>query len=201
MSGEGGPPGADAAWVTIETATGATELAEFCQDLERLYRTNPFLEFRSWRRSADDRFAARVLNHSNGQELTLEGSMTRVSDFDFRVDFASGLKKSTRFEIRAAPGGARLTITDHYDAGAGEGIRAGGAVDRSLHAWGVALRDYLERERRWGWLPLVRLCLRRLWLPMSPSARRIAFLILVIGLAEVLLVALGFAIYWLEAGR
>ena len=201
MSGEGTPPGADAAWVTIETATGAAELAAFCRDLERLYRINPFLEFKSWRESDDCRFAARVLNHSNGQESTLEGAVTRASDFEFRVDFASGLKKSTHFKIRATPGGASLTINDHYDAGAEEAIRAGGAVDRSLHAWGVALRAYLERERRWGWLPLARLCLRRLWLPMSPSARRITFLILVISLAEVLLIVLGFAIYWLEAGR
>jgi len=41
----------------------------------------------------------------------------------------------------------------------------------------------------------------RVWLPMKPAARRITFLVLVIGLADVILVALGFAIYWIESAR
>jgi hypothetical protein len=36
---------------------------------------------------------------------------------------------------------------------------------------------------------------------MKPAARRITFLVLVIGLADFLLIALGFAIYWLEFAR
>jgi hypothetical protein len=70
-----------------------------------------------------------------------------------------------------------------------------------LHAWGVALKAYLERDRRWGWIPLLRWYMQRVWLPMKPAARRITFLVLVIGLADVILVALGFAIYWIESGR
>jgi hypothetical protein len=200
MSREGAPPGRDAAWVVIETAAGAAELAAFCRDLERLYRINPFLEFKSWRQSAADLFTARWVNHSNRQEVALEGRVTRASDLEFRVDFAAGLKRNTRFEIRPGPRGASLTITDEYGP-TGGGVPVEAEIDRSLHAWGVALRAYLERDRRWGWVPLYRPCLRRLWLPMSPSARRIAFLILVIGLADALLIALGFAIYWLEAGH
>ena len=109
-----------------------------------------------------------------------------------------GLKKSTRFEIQPAPAGSRLTITDEYGPAA-EAQAA--AVDRSLHAWGVALKAHLERDRRWGWLPLYRWAMDRVWLPMKPAARRITFLVLVIALADVLLIALGFAIYWLEFGR
>ena len=201
MSGAGAPPGLDAAWVVIETSLGAAELAAFCRNLERLYRVNPFLEFGYWRQTAADRFAAQFINHSNRQEVVLEGIVTRASDLAFRVDFASGLKKSTRFEIQPRTGGASLTITDEYGPTAGEAVPADAIVDRSLHAWGVALRAHLERDRRWGWVPLYRLCMRKLWLPMSPSARRIAFLILVIGLADLLLIGLGFVIYWLEAGR
>jgi len=36
---------------------------------------------------------------------------------------------------------------------------------------------------------------------MKPAARRITFLVLVIGLADIGLVALGLAIYWIESGR
>lgn len=200
MSREGAPPGRDAAWVVIETAVGAAELAAFCSDLECLYRINPFLEFKSWRQSAADRFTAQFVNHSNRQEVVLEGRVTRVSDLEFRIDFATGLKKSTSVEIRPGPRGARLTITDEYGPIAGS-VPPEAGIDRSLHAWGVALGAYLERDRRWGRVPLYRACMRRLWLPMSPSARRIAFLVLVIGLADALLIALGFAIYWLEGGH
>ena len=199
MTGIGAPPGPDAAWVVLETPLAPAELAAFCGDLERLYRINPFLEFASWEQGAPDRFRAEVLNHSNAQRTVMAASVTRTSDRALRVDYAKGLKKSTRFEIQAAPAGSRLTITEEYgptDAGAQDA-----AVDRSLHAWGVALKAHLERDRRWGWLPLYRPAMQRLWLPMKPAARRITFLILVIGLADIFLVALGLAIYWIESAR
>lgn len=201
MSGADAPAGPDAAWVVIETSTDAAKLAAFCRNLERLYRINPFLEFASWRATAADRFTAKFINHSNRQEVVLEGAVTRASDLAFRIDFATGLKKSTRFEIQPRPGGASLTITDEYGPTAADTVPSDAAVDRSLHAWGVALRAHLERDRRWGWLPLYRPWVRRLWLPLSPSARRIAYLILAIGVADLLLIALGFAVYWIEAGR
>lgn len=200
MTEDDARPGPDAAWVVLETPLGPAELTAFCGDLERLYRINPFLEFASWRQGAPDRFRAEVLNHSNGRRTVLEGTVTRTSDHALRVDYAQGLKKCTRFEIQPTSAGSRLTITDAYDPAAESTGSPGAEVDRSLHAWCVALKAYLERDRRWGWVPLFRPWIERVWLPMKPSARRITFLVLVIGLADVLLIALGFAIYWLEAG-
>ena len=198
MTAAGAPPGADAAWVVLETPFSTAELAVFCRDLERLYRINPFLEFASWAQEGPDRFRAEVLNHSNGQRLVLRGLIARMPDGTLRVDYAEGLKKSTRFDIRPAPAGSRLTITDEYGPA---GDAQASAVDRSLHAWGVALKAHLERDRRWGWLPLYRWAVERVWLPMKPSARRITFLVLVIAIADIALIALGFAIYWLEYTR
>lgn len=199
MSAAGAPPGRDAAWVVLETPLAPAQLAAFCGDLEQLYRINPFLEFASWEQSAADRFRAEVLNHSNAQRAVMAGTVVRISEHALRVDYADGVKKCTRFEVEPAPAGSRITITDEY------GPASMGApdaeVDRSLHAWGVALKTYLERDRRWGWMPLYRWCVRRVWLPMKPAARRIAFLILVIGLADIVLIALGLAIYWIESGR
>ena len=199
MTGAGAPPGPDAAWVVLETPLAPAELAAFCGDLERLYRINPFLEFASWEQSAPDRFRAEVLNHSNGQRTVMAATVSRMSDRALRVDYLEGIKKNTCFEVQPTPDGSRLTITDEY-APTGAGARDA-AVDRSLHAWGVALKAYLERDRRWGWIPLLRWYMQRVWLPMKPAARRITFLVLVIGLADVILVALGFAIYWIESGR
>jgi hypothetical protein len=198
MSGAGAPPGADAAWVILDTPLDPAALAAFCGDVQRLYRTNPFLEFIAWEQEAPDRFRAEILNHSNGRRSVVRGCVTRPSGQTLRVDYAEGLKKSTRFEIQPAPGGSRLTITEEYGPA---GAEQAGEVDRSLHAWGVALKAHLERDRRWGWLPLYRWAVERVWLPMKPSARRITFLVLVIAIADIALIALGFAIYWLEYAR
>lgn len=199
MSTPGAPPGRDAAWVTLETTLDPARLAAFHRDLEGLYRINPFLEFALWEQSAPDRFRAEVLNHSNGQRSVMAASVTRTSDCALRVNYQEGLKKSTRFDIQPTPSGSRLTITDEYNlTGAGT---QDAEIDRSLHAWGVALKTYLERDRRWGWIPPYRWCMRRVWLPLKPAARRITFLILVIGLADIVLIALGLAIYWIESGR
>ena len=200
MTGAGAPPGPDAAWVVLETPLAPADLAAFCGDLERLYRINPFLEFASWKQRAPDRFRAEVLNHSNGQRTVMAATVSRTSDRALRVDYLEGIKKNTCFEVRPTPDGSRLTITDEYRP-SGAGAQDAAAVDRSLHAWGVALKAYLERDRRWGWIPLFRWYMLRVWLPMKPAARRITFLVLVIGLADVILVALGFAIYWIESGR
>lgn len=201
MTEPGAPPGRDAAWVVLETPLQAAELESFCSELERLYRINPFLEFESWQQRTPDGFHAVFENHSNGRRVVLDAEVRRESSRAWRVDFAAGAKRRTRFQIEPCADGSRLTITDEYRS-TEDGLPAVAAdVDRSLHAWGVALKTFLERDRRWGRLPFYRAFMRKVWLPMKPAARRITFLVLVIGLADIALVALGLAIYWLEAGR
>jgi hypothetical protein len=191
----------NAAWVVLETPLPPEELAAFCRQLESLYRINPFLEFDSWEQAAADRFRADVMNHSNGQRQVLEGRIVAESERAWRIDFVSGPKEHTRFEVVPAGSGSRLTITDEYRRQADGTPVSAEDADRSLHAWGVGVKTFIEREHRWRWLPIVGWFQRRVWLLMKPSARRIMFLILVITVADVALIALGFAIYWLEYGR
>ena len=201
MTEPGAPPGRDAAWVVLEAPLQPSELETFCRELETLYRINPFLEFESWQQRTPERFRAAFLNHSNGLRVVLDGEMRRESGRAWCVEFAAGAKRRTRFEIEPWPGGSRLTITDEYRA-AGDGAAAVVAeADRSLHAWGVALKAFLERDRRWRWLPGYRVFMHKVWLPMRPAARRITFLVLVIGLADIALIALGLAVYWIEFVR
>ena len=201
MTEAGTPPGRDAAWVVLETPLPASELSALCNELETLYRVNPFLEFESWQQRSPEQFRAVVQNHSNGQRVVLDGRVRRESQRAWRIDFAAGAKRCTRFEIEPDREGSRLTITDEYRPRSDGEPAVAAEVDRSLHAWGVALRVFLERDRRWGRVPLFRAGMRRLWLPMKPAARRVAFLVLVVGLADIALVALGLAIYWIESGR
>ena len=191
----------DAAWVVLETPLAPSELAAFCRRLEMLYRINPFLEFESWQQNAPDVFRASAHNHSNGLPVVLEGRLAVESDDAWRIDFASGPKRHTRFEVAPAGRGSRLTITDEYRRPEEGETVSPELVDRSLHAWGVALKIFLERDRRWRWVPLYRWAMRRVWLPMKPAGRRVLFLVLVIAVADAALIALGFAIYWLESGR
>jgi hypothetical protein len=187
------PP--DAAWVTIDAPLTPAALAGFCRDVERLYRINPYLEFRHWRQIAPGAFAVSLRNLSNQRDLELEMKLEQVSERDFIVHYNRGVKRNTRFVIDSTAGGSRLRITDDYSGAAAPDTAE---VDRSLHAWGVALREYLLRERRWGWCAPWRWYMRRVWVPMKPVARRITFLILMVTLAEIALIALVMAIYWSE---
>lgn len=187
----------DAAWVVVETAWSAERLDQFLNDVQRLYRLNPFLEFIRWEEGPQG-FQAELLNHSNGQRVLLDARMTRESALALRVDYVQGPKRSTRFEVASTSGGSRLTVTEEY---AHDAPTAPEQVDRSLHAWGVALKDYLARDLRWGRLPLYRWFMEQVWLPMKPSARRITFVVLVVSVADIALIVLGLTIYWLEAGR
>lgn len=186
----------DAAWVAVETPLGPAELAVFCRDVERLYRINPYLEFRAWHAEPDGATAT-FRNLSNGRDCALRLTIEDASASGFTVRYDRGIKRATRFAIDPLPEGrSRLTITDDY-TGAGTDADLG-EVDRSLRAWGVALKAYLQREARWGRYPLWRWYMRRVWVPMKPAARRITFIILMIALAEVALFALVMAIYWAE---
>jgi hypothetical protein len=189
----------DASWVVIDTPLGLAELRRFCGDVERLYRINPYLEIHAWQPLAAGGFRVGWRNLSNDQAATLELSREPESENAFSVAYSHGIKRRTRFLLEPAPGGSRLVVTDDY-ASLPEEQRASriAEVDKSLTAWGWALHAYLRREHRWGANPLWRWTMQRIWLPMRPSARRIARLIVLASLAEFgffLLVAL---IWWIE---
>lgn len=190
------PAPANAAWVVIESPLAPQALARFCEDVERLYRINPCLEFREWRSLGAGRLRARFRNLSNQRDFDLELAVESAGAGVISVRYDSGIKRATRFEVAPSPSGSTLTITDEYapDAGA----ESAGEVDRSLNAWGAALRNYLLRERRWGGWALWRWYMRRVWLPMKPAGRRITFILLAVTAAEVALIAIFLLVYWLE---
>jgi hypothetical protein len=193
-------PPADAAWVTIDTPLEPDALAEFCRDVERLYRINPYLEFRFWRAAGPGRVAATFRNLSIKRDFELQLMVERASARAFTVHYDRGIRRSTHFEIEPAPGGSRLTITDDYIGAATQSPVDTTEVDKSLHAWGTALHDYLRREARWGKYAPWRWYMRRVWTPMKPSARRITFILIVVTLVELALFGLVMAIYWIEYG-
>ncbi len=189
----------DASWVIVDTPLSLPALREFCADIERLFRINPYLEFQRWQRSGADSIHARFRNLSNQQMVELDLRIERESEDAFALIYRAGIKARTRFVLEAAGAGSRLTITDDY-AGMPPAEREQRLheVDKSLTAWGWALHEYLRREQRWGRYALWRWYMRRWWLPMTPGARRITYMLVLVTAAEFVFVLLVATIYWIE---
>lgn len=187
----------NAAWVVVPTRFDPTALRRFCADIERLYRINPYLEFSAWSAFGSDRYHARWRNQTTEQSLDMD-LQVKPSDDGLVVMYENGLKQSTRFSVAAAEEGSTLTIIDDYGQVDEKEVSARLAeVDKSLTAWGEALRVYLLHERRWSRFAPYR-WYRRLWLRLKPSTRRIATLLILFSLAELVFVAFVALIYWIE---
>ena len=191
----------DAAWVSLPTPLALTTLQELCRDIEVIFRLNPFYYFKSWTKTGPAGFALEFENHSNQTNNAVNIHVTATAD-GFTVAYDQGLKKRTVFSLEATTDGSRLTVTDDYE-GIPERERTQRIleVDRSLQAWGEALRLYFMRQKRWAWLPGWRWYMRRVWIPMKPSARRIVWMLYLITAAEFAFFVLLILIWWSESHR
>ena len=198
---ENTPPVAtrDAAWVAVPVPQDAGTLAQLCRDVEALFRVNPYLYFSDWRQTGPASYHVEFENQSNRQKLALDFEVVPGPGQGFTVNYAGGLKQRTIFTIEPATQGSRLTLTDDYEGlPAAERAARAVEVDKSLHAWGVALRAYFVRLKRWSWLPGWRWYLRRVWVPMKPSARRIVWLFYLITVVEFFFFLFVLLIYLIE---
>ena len=199
MTANSPAPARDAYWVSVDTPLNLSALRDFCADIERLFRINPYLEFQAWQQRGAVHFHAKFHNQSNGQTVALDMRLERVSPDDFSVVYGEGIKAYTRFQLEPTAAGSRITITDDYsrlpDAERAQRLNQ---VDKSLDAWGWALHEYLRHQQRWGRIAPWRWYLRRWWLPMTPRARRITYMLVLITTAELALVVLVALIYWIE---
>lgn len=189
----------DAAWVTVPVPQNVGALAQYCRDIEALFRVNPYFYFSVWKQTGPAAYHAEFENQSNQQKLALDLEVVPGPEQGFSVNYAVGLKRRTIFTIEPADQGSRLTLTDDYEGLSAEERAARTAeVDKSLHAWGVALRTYFVRLKRWSWLPGWRWYLRRVWIPMKPSARRIVWLLYLITVVEFFFFLFVLLIYLIE---
>lgn len=191
----------DAAWVAITTAWPVEPLAKLCADLEMILRLNPYYVFKIWGQTGTDRFHAEIENLSNQQQMVLDIERMPGPGRGFILAYRHGLKRRTVFMLEPHGSGSRLTITDDYSGTPAEERQARLAeVDKSLQAWGEALRTYFIRVKRWSWLPGWRWYLRRIWAPMKPSSRRIVWLLYLISVAEFFFFLFVMVIWWVEYG-
>ena len=192
----------DVAWVAIPALQPPAELAPHLRDVEVLLRVNPYYYFSAWRKIGPDAYHVELENQSNQQKLALDLYVTPGPEQGLTISYRQGLKKRTYFTIEPLGTGSRLVITDDYEA-VPESEREArmSEVDKSLKAWGEALRLYFLRLKRWSWVPGWRWYMRRVWVPMKPSARRIVWLLFLITVVEFLFFLFVLLIYVIEQGK
>lgn len=194
--------GTDAAWVTIETPLSADALLAFCHaDVERLFRINSLQRFEEWRQVAENEHHIRLRNFVNGKDLETGLHVEPLAD-GLRVTYDRGLKTATTFRVEGKGGGAQLVVTDDYSGTpAAEREARTDEVDQSLVQWGHDLHRYLAKWNRWSRYAPWRWYMTRVWQPMTPMARRVVFLLIVITAMEFVVFLMVMAIFVLELDK
>ena len=192
----------DAAWVVIDSEMEPDALVAFCHDVERLLRINSMLEFMSWEAQGDNAYRIHVKNLSTQRDLETVLSVMPAPD-GLSLTYDGGLKTSTRLRVEAAEGGgSKLTITDDYSGTSMTERKARmDEVDTSLVQWGHDLHHFLRSWRRWSGVGVWRWYMRRMWLPMKPSSRRISYMLIGITALEFIVFLFVFVIFWFELHR
>jgi hypothetical protein len=189
----------DAVWASFLVSFPPDIAHQHCRDVEVMYRINPYYYFNVWRKTGPETFHVEFENQSNKTRLSLDLNVMPETGHGLTIAYVGGIKKRTVFTIEPAREGSRITITDDYDLlPIKEREERKAEVDKSLNAWAEALRIYFLRLKRWSWLPGWRWYLRRVWIPMKPSARRIVWLAYLITVAEFFFFLFVLLIYVLE---
>lgn len=191
----------NSAWAEFATPFDIQQLKSFCRDdVERLFRINPYLEFKKWEKTTDNQFHVVGKNISQGEPFEFDYELT-VSETDdgLQVSYKNALKLRTSFKVEAAEQGSKLIIIDEYtNLSEEEAASRAKEVDQSLVTWANYLQRYIMTWKKWSWLSPWRWYMRRIWQPMKPMSRRICYMLWWITLFEVALIALGVAIYFVE---
>lgn len=175
----------DSAWVSIPLPQTHAELSGLIENIETLFRVNPYLTFSQWTQTDTTHYYAQWVNESNQQTLATSLTLTIESRDQFSVHYDQGIKRRTVFTLEDKPQGSLLTLTDDYqDAAPADTQTVEQQVDKSLQAWGIAIQTYFIRRKRWSWLPGWCWYMRRMWVPMKPSGRRIAWLLFLFTVVE-----------------
>ena len=98
-------------------------------------------------------------------------------------------KKETSLIIEPHEQGSSLTVIDDYSSRADrkDSSNLPEQVDRSLQAWGAALKSFLFHYNYLRKIPGIECVIDRFWIRLSPMARRITYLLVVITVFELVL--------------
>lgn len=172
----------NAAWVRIPAYIDANALSNFCLNIEKVFRLNPYLYIMQWH-TADDHADVFWQNHSTeialqvNTRLTVESSKKEVC-----IRYQSGIKVATYFIIEATNAGADLIILDRY---ADDVDDSKSQVDKSIHAWGEALHRFFKHYKYLRLFPFMDRVINQFWIKLSPMARRVTYILFVVTVVEI----------------
>ena len=162
-------------------------------------RINPCYKFSLWQWHAGEGAHLKFFNESNQQQCEVDVHVHIQGDHGVTLSYDRGVKVRTHFAVQPGAQGASLVVLDEYaPLTATEEKQALLAVDKSLNAWGEALRLFFVRQRRYHYLPGWRWYIRRVWIPMQPAARRIIWYIWLISIFEFFFFLFVLTIYIIE---
>lgn len=191
----------NSAWAEFCTPLDVNKLKSFCRDdVERLFRINPYLEFKKWEKMADNQFHVTGKNISQAEPFDFDYEITVTeTEQGLRVAYKNDLKLSTTFKVEPAEQGSKLIIIDEYiNLSEEEAAARAKEIDQSLVTWANYLQRFIQTWKKWSWLSPWRWYMRRAWQPMKPMSRRITYMLIWITVFEMVLIALGVAIYFAE---
>ncbi len=190
----------DKAWVEFKTPLLASQLLDFCNDIERLFRINPYLVFESWEQLGPQDYFFTATNLSQKPAFTIHTAIhVEKIDHEIRLVYENGIKSNTTISIHPIPEGSKLIIEEQYKRLPQNEVSPRLVeVDKSLTKWAEDIQSFIFQWQRWSWFSPWRFYKTKIWLPIKPSARRITFLIIAISITEIVLIALGAIIYYLE---
>ena len=191
----------DAVWAAFNTNMTVEALIRFCQeDVERLFRINPYLEFSKFEQTAERQFHMVGKNSSQAQAFEFDEvfEVEPLAD-GVRLHYRDSLKQTTTFLVEPAEQGSKLTITDDYH-GRSESERQArlAEVDQSIVTWAEYLQRFILTWKQWSWLAPWRWYMQVVWKRLKPTGRRIAYMLIWITVFEIALIMLGVAIYFVE---
>ena len=173
----------NAAWVKIPTRLNACELFGICTHIERLLRLNPYVHFEYWEQPGQNEIKAKWINHSNVEAFTVDTSLSvAYEEQEIKISYLSGIKTETYFIIEPSEQGATLAIVDNYSE---DGEKKLSEVDKSLQTWGNALKRFFDHYIYLKKIPSIDIAIDRFWIRLSPMARRVTYILLVITAVEI----------------
>ena len=172
----------NAAWITISTKLSADSLLEFCSDVERLYRLNPFLRIFSWQTLGKNKIQADWENQSMAMDsrTTTQFEMAYTNN-EIQLKYLSGIKLATYLIIDATHNGSQLTIIDDYGDS-----KKNTDVDKSLTAWGRSLKRFFDHYAYLHHIPFAKTIIDRYWIQFSPFTRRISYILVALTVIELI---------------
>lgn len=168
---------------TLDLKLGAQEAFRLLKDANRLFRLDPKWEVREVKPlSGEDGGLVEVDLMDDLTEKDYRDRLTfEARDNELEIGYHEGWKRRTSIRVEPRGPGSRIHLTEEFKLP--RDVRAGHIehLGREQLRWLASISQYLRLyEKPTPYRRLMRRLMNRIWLPMTPSQRRIALIIVAV---------------------